>query len=390
MPWHTLDIAPTTDERDIRRAYARQLKTRQHEEDAEFFERLRRAYETALALARAQGDFSEDDRTIFESPESSHFPELQEASHQKETPKDLLFALRRLLETEEIPDEYHLLGHDSIFSAHFTLQAPNDYMRSEYTFAQALCEKWERFRMDPQLESLSGREALSERLAVLLAGNWPKSALLWPQARGFFAWHPPLFSDDSIFAQALHFLFAHAPHASHIVWNFGALRFLLDEAEAQRLQSLTTAREKKGWKGWFFYPGRLLMLALRLSKSVFATRQMPEPAAALSMIFLRDLHECMKLSLRFLLGFGALFAGWCAIFLGVMGKTGPMESLGIFLALRFLGIALLAHTHEVRAFANICLQYRASTARFFVVFFWAAFLFIPAIVALMRVLLILR
>jgi hypothetical protein len=378
MPWQTLDIAPTSDEREIRRAYARQLKSRQHEEDAEFSERLRWAYEIALALARTRGNFSEDAQTILESLESladktGHLPEIRDTSIPlEETLEDLLHALCDLLATKGIPDEYH--GHGSIFSVHFTLQ-PNEYLCSEYRLAQALYEKWERIRIHPQLEGFAGREVFSERLAVLLAGHWPQSALLWPQARDFFAWHPPLFSDDSTFGQALHFLFDHAGHASNIVWNFGALRFLLDEAEAQRIK----VREKKGLKGWI-YPGRLLMLALSVSKMVFTTRHMPEPDTALVLAFLRDLHEITKLALRFLLGFTVLFAGWCAIILGMTRKIRPMESLGMFLGLHFLGIVLLPHTHEVKVFANHCLQYRTGTARFFVIYFWMAFLFIPAIV----------
>ncbi|RKR37216.1 J domain-containing protein [Paraburkholderia sp. BL17N1] len=50
-PWDVLGVEPSADERAVRRAYARLLKQQRPDEDAEAFQRLRYAYESALQMA---------------------------------------------------------------------------------------------------------------------------------------------------------------------------------------------------------------------------------------------------------------------------------------------------------------------------------------------------
>ena len=50
--WSVLALAPGADERSIRRQYARLLKVHRPDEDPEAFQRLREAYEQALARSR--------------------------------------------------------------------------------------------------------------------------------------------------------------------------------------------------------------------------------------------------------------------------------------------------------------------------------------------------
>ena len=54
--WQELGIAPTEDEKAIRRAYARRLHAIGGDRDPIAFQRLRRAYEAALVGARVRSE----------------------------------------------------------------------------------------------------------------------------------------------------------------------------------------------------------------------------------------------------------------------------------------------------------------------------------------------
>jgi hypothetical protein len=370
MPWHILDIAPTADEREIRRAYARQLKSRQHEDDAEFFSRLRWAYETALTWARE--DFSEDyviselfepsdmkdsgnpgeTEDIRENPskeifsqglpdETGHFPEAQDASSPPVEPlEDMLRDLERLLEKEAMcrfPEEYLL--------------------------AQSLREKWEDIRIHPQLESLAEREIFSERLAVLLAKHWPKSAVLWSRLRNFFAWQPPVFSDDSALGLAL--------------------RALFDNADNEEIPDPVPI--KKTWKEYWrefrdfiCYPGTLLIFLLRISRTVFDERPVPEPAISswqAVKAFLSDLGQVTWFVMRISV---AIFLLLLCTSLSVKIIHSPKNFIPVLLILCFayaFHVEFLPGIHDAKAFDFLLFGYRAGVARFFVLYLWTIILF---------------
>ncbi|MFL9863413.1 J domain-containing protein [Paraburkholderia fungorum] len=73
-PWDVLGIAANADERTVRRAYARLLKQQRPDEDAEAFQRLRYAYESALQMASrgAAGEIAA--ASVQEPAMSTHTP----------------------------------------------------------------------------------------------------------------------------------------------------------------------------------------------------------------------------------------------------------------------------------------------------------------------------
>ena len=70
--WSILGIKATTDEREIKRAYAGKLKLTRPEDDQQAFQELRDAYEAALKLARFANEhgaqYADDDEPCDEQP----------------------------------------------------------------------------------------------------------------------------------------------------------------------------------------------------------------------------------------------------------------------------------------------------------------------------------
>ncbi|MFM0500605.1 J domain-containing protein [Paraburkholderia caffeinilytica] len=82
-PWDVLGIAANADERTVRRAYARLLKQQRPDEDAEAFQRLRYAYESALQMT--SGGATEKTPSAQQTPQPSSFtqapPEVRFREH---------------------------------------------------------------------------------------------------------------------------------------------------------------------------------------------------------------------------------------------------------------------------------------------------------------------
>lgn len=84
--WDILNIAPTNDERAIRRAYAKQLKVTRPDDDAKAYQTLREAFDYALSIA----PYINDNQT--ENDDFDPFAEVLEENEQSTTETTIPFA----------------------------------------------------------------------------------------------------------------------------------------------------------------------------------------------------------------------------------------------------------------------------------------------------------
>ncbi|QIW15671.1 hypothetical protein A4G20_04660 [Pasteurellaceae bacterium RH1A] len=97
--WQILGIEPTNDEREIRRAYAKKLKTTRPDEDAEGYQALREGFDEALRLAPYQ---MEEEHTLSEESNFNwHWP-----NEQKDELNNLVEQLTSAYQKQKLADFY--------------------------------------------------------------------------------------------------------------------------------------------------------------------------------------------------------------------------------------------------------------------------------------------
>jgi hypothetical protein len=228
---------------------------------------------------------------------------------------------------------------------------------------------WEKIRQHPQLETLAEREAVSEKLAGMLnLANGRGSPFIWSQARDFFGWEPPRFSDPSLFAQTLRDLFER-----------------YEEAKPLSYKQQWQHRWQK-FKVWMLYPYFSLKALWCALKTAF--RERPPAFSPVSrwqavQDFWLGLCKCTKLAFQFLLGLTLLLflAGQIIVILLLnLFARDPGFIIGFLIPLvmwffaHSLVITLLPNIHEIEAFKTLLLRYRTATARFFVIYVWGIIL----------------
>jgi hypothetical protein len=115
--WDVLGIEPTTDEREIRRAYARELKLRRPDKDPQGFQALREAFDSAKRYASSAVVLYEDAESLPEKPEPTPMVDyvrqlMQEQASSPETPwsKNELWEKAQAISALLIRDELEGLG----------------------------------------------------------------------------------------------------------------------------------------------------------------------------------------------------------------------------------------------------------------------------------------
>ena len=185
--FHVLGIAPTQDERAIRRAYAVQLKQHRPDEDPSGFQRVHEAYEQALNWARrGQHDTADDEDALFgaswrievdadiradTSAGSTVYTATPEESAQ--TP----FAGSPLTCAADTPEP--ILQATESRATHNGVATPNllawEWFDEAHTLASktepaATEQAWDALLSAPELQQIEVRQLLSHRMFGLLAG----------------------------------------------------------------------------------------------------------------------------------------------------------------------------------------------------------------------------
>lgn len=150
-PWSVLEIEPTEDKREVKRAYARKLKRTRPDEDSAAFQELHEAYKFACYLAENGLAIQSDDEEEEESLQSSDAVTFQEESSDDQP--------HEAPEPEVPPPNFqYLLDHmDALLGA-----------GQEHYFV----ENWKIFERDEHLMTDAFRISLGDAVFARVIAHW--------------------------------------------------------------------------------------------------------------------------------------------------------------------------------------------------------------------------
>ncbi len=176
--WQTLDITPTMDRSEIRRAYARRLKVTNPEDDPAGFQRLRAAYEAALRYADGHIAFEPYDERGNDSPPAPEdiieaWPDAMPAPRPQ-------VARVPSIPSPDLSDAY----------AASCRRLENSLAAESSAGDDELLEALQAVLNSPELEIIARRQLAEIWLSQLIVDTQPRSDILTMPVIKYFGWTP--------------------------------------------------------------------------------------------------------------------------------------------------------------------------------------------------------
>lgn len=211
--WEILHIAPTGDERAIRRAYAKLLKSTRPDDDAEGYQRLREAFDEALSRApyideeEDADDWSwdnadNDEADVSDAPDEAQTEYADRATAEYEStqayPHDTWKDAEtdRIEETDVSDDPYGYSGATAeAYSYHGYDGVDADYILAEIGRihdegkSEALERSWHDIRALLDRLPLGESEYIAWDFLDFLRDRYISNIIVWAQWASYFRWH---------------------------------------------------------------------------------------------------------------------------------------------------------------------------------------------------------
>lgn len=211
--WEILHIAPTGDERAIRRAYAKLLKSTRPDDDAEGYQRLREAFDEALARApyiseeEDADDWSwdhadNDEADVSDDPDEAQTEYVDGAAAEYESTQTYPYDTWKDAETDRIEETdvsddpygysgataeaYSYNGYDGVDSDYILAEIGRIHDEGK---SEALERSW------PDIRALLDRLPLGESEYIawdfldFLRDRYISNIIVWAQWASYFRWH---------------------------------------------------------------------------------------------------------------------------------------------------------------------------------------------------------
>jgi hypothetical protein len=187
-PWEILEIEATRDERLIRRAYARRLKVTHPEDDAEGFQRLRQAYDYAMAWASQPLDQPDEAEEAGEDPPGTTILTVdeQEMSFERAFGAEAAAVPAEVLSPPE--PAFPLIEDEAGYRAAFETVEQAAFARD--SDPRRVARALEALLGTPALQSIGIYQETEYRLLQLALSEAPFASLLVEPMAKAFQWNP--------------------------------------------------------------------------------------------------------------------------------------------------------------------------------------------------------